>query len=81
MPTYFNEQLYFNEQQQQQQKTINFLAQNNFWAISSESHMTRTITIKAVNLVYLDFQKTFDKVPHKRLMTKVNAHGIKGDTV
>ena len=34
---------------------------------------------KAVDLVYLDFQKAFDKVPHERLMLKVNAHGIQGD--
>ena len=34
---------------------------------------------KAVDLVYLDFQKTFDKVPHVRLMIKVNAHDIQGD--
>ena len=34
---------------------------------------------KAVDLVYLDSQKAFDKVPHERLMVKVNAHGIQGD--
>ena len=34
---------------------------------------------KAVDLVYLDFQKAFDEVPHERLMVKVNAHGIQGD--
>ena len=34
---------------------------------------------KAVNLLYLDFLKAFDKVPHERLMLKVNAHGIQGD--
>ena len=34
---------------------------------------------KAVDLVYLDFQKAFDKVPHERLLIKVNAHGIQGD--
>ena len=34
---------------------------------------------KAVDLVYLDFQKAFDKVPDERLMVKVNAHGIQGD--
>ena len=34
---------------------------------------------KAVDLVYLDFQKAFDMVPHERLMLKVNAHGIQGD--
>ncbi|KAF2345019.1 Reverse transcriptase domain [Trinorchestia longiramus] len=30
-------------------------------------------------LVYLDFQKAFDKVPHERLMAKVEAHGIRGN--
>ena len=34
---------------------------------------------KAVDLVYLDLQKAFDKVPHERLMLKVNAHDIQGD--
>ena len=34
---------------------------------------------KEVDLVYLDFQKAFDKVPHERLMVKVNAHGFQGD--
>ncbi|KAF2357471.1 Reverse transcriptase domain [Trinorchestia longiramus] len=34
---------------------------------------------KAVDLVYLDFQKAFDKVPHERLMAKVEAHGIQGN--
>ena len=31
---------------------------------------------KTADLVYLDFQKAFDKVPHVRLLLKVNAHGI-----
>ena len=35
---------------------------------------------KAVDLVYLEFQKAFDKVPYERLMVKVNAPGIQGDT-
>jgi hypothetical protein len=32
----------------------------------------------AVDIVYLDFQKAFDKVPHSRLMEKVRHLGIKG---
>ena len=31
-----------------------------------------------VDVIYLDFRKAFDKVPHKRLMVMVNAHGIGG---
>ena len=33
-------------------------------------------TNKAVDLIYLDFQKAFVKVPHERLLLKVMAHGI-----
>ena len=29
-----------------------------------------------VDVIYLDFQKAFDKVPHRRLMHKLTAHGI-----
>uniref|UniRef100_A0A452IGB1 Reverse transcriptase domain-containing protein n=1 Tax=Gopherus agassizii TaxID=38772 RepID=A0A452IGB1_9SAUR len=31
-----------------------------------------------VDIVYLDFQKAFDKVPHQRLLRKLSCHGIKG---
>ncbi len=30
------------------------------------------------NIIFLDFQKVFDKIPHIRLMAKVIAHGIEG---
>ena len=33
-----------------------------------------------VDIIYLDFQKAFDKVPHQRLLLKLKAHGI-GDSV
>jgi len=32
-----------------------------------------------VDTIYLDFQKAFDKVPHERLLRKVEAHGITGN--
>jgi hypothetical protein len=34
---------------------------------------------RSVDVVYLDFQKAFDKVPHKRLLNKLRTHGISGN--
>ena len=34
---------------------------------------------KAVDVIYLDFQKAFDTVPHNRLLSKLNSHGITGN--
>ena len=31
-----------------------------------------------VDIIYLDFCKAFDKVPHKRLLKKIEGYGIKG---
>ena len=33
---------------------------------------------KPVDIIFLDFQKAFDKVPHERLGIKLKAHGIDG---
>ena len=34
---------------------------------------------KAVDVIYLDFQKAFDKVPHQRLLIKLKTHGVTGN--
>ena len=34
---------------------------------------------RSVDIIYLDFQKAFDKVPHERLLSKVLSHGIVGN--
>jgi len=36
---------------------------------------------KGVDVVFLDYQKTFDTVPHKRLMSKLRGYGIKGNVL
>lgn len=33
---------------------------------------------EAVDVIYLDFQKAFDRVPHQRLLLKIESIGIKG---
>ena len=35
----------------------------------------------AVDIVYLDFAKAFDKVPHKRLLMKCEGLGIRGNVL
>ncbi len=35
-------------------------------------------TTRSLNVVYLEFQKVFDKVPHNKLMFKVKQLGIDG---
>ena len=34
-----------------------------------------------MDVVYLDFQKAFDKAPHQRLLLKLKAHGIGNDVI
>ena len=29
-----------------------------------------------VDIIYLDFQKAFDKLPHQRLLLKLKSHGV-----
>ena len=34
-----------------------------------------------VDVILLDFAKSFDKVPHQRLLYKLSFYGIRGDTL
>ena len=33
----------------------------------------------AIDIIYFDFAKAFDRVPHKRLMVKLASYGISGN--
>ena len=37
--------------------------------------------VSPVDVVYLDFQKAFAKVPHQRVLLKLKAHGIGNDVI
>lgn len=44
--------------------------------------MTKKIdNTNVVDIMYLDFQKAFDKVPHNRFMNKVKGYGVRGQAV
>ena len=34
---------------------------------------------KPLDMIYRDFSKAFDKVPHLRILRKIECHGISGD--
>ena len=36
---------------------------------------------KSIDIVYLDFKKAFDSIPHERLLIKMKGYGIKGNTL
>ena len=71
--------------------TINdFFCNEQFGFRSKRSCETQLLTIMehwsrliedgtCIDVIYLDFEKTFDKVPHKHLMNKLKAYGIQGN--
>jgi len=50
--------------------------------ISFYDQVTRLVDEgKAVDVIYLDFSKAFDTVPHSILLEKMAAHGLDGCTL
>jgi ribonuclease P/MRP protein subunit RPP40 len=35
----------------------------------------------AMDVIFLDFAKAFDKVPHRRLLAQLRAHGVQGEVL
>ena len=52
--------------------TTQLLVTINDWLLNIDKNVP-------TDAVYLDFSKAFDCVPHRRLMTKLHAYGIRGD--
>ena len=45
-------------------------------------YVTRALDLgRPVDVVYLDFQKAFDKFPRLRLLNKIKAYGVTGDVL
>ena len=36
---------------------------------------------KSIDIIYLDFKKAFDSIPHERLLLKMKGYGITGKTL
>ena len=51
--------------------------QLNFWSLSIIASKYTQLVVQVV-VVYLDFAKVFDTVPHRRLIAKLRAHSISG---
>ena len=54
---------------------------NEYIGIFGVCHYTAFDLGRPVDVVYLDFQKAFDKVPRLRLLNKIKAYGIAGDVL
>ena len=72
-------------------KTSNLLSKRQFGFLWGRSTVLQLLKVldnwtkilnnsgSKIDAIYMNFQKAFDKVPHKRLLTKVNGYGLNGE--
>ena len=73
--SYFTFNNFFSKEQHGFRRNISCETQ----LLSIMEHWSRVIDDGIIiDVIYLDFQKAFDKVPHQRLLSKLKAYGIQG---
>ena len=77
MIEYLNDQLYLTKHQHgfvsNRSCLSNFLEALESWTVSLDNP---DMIMIGVDIVHLDYQKAFDRVPHKRLLQMLKAYGI-----
>jgi len=57
---------------------MDFVKADHVWLVFLDKVTSTVNEGHSADVIYLDFAKAFDKVPHQRLLQKLEGHGIQG---